>query len=181
MHVSYILPELVWVEKTTILWSCLMHPAKKFWATHKYTYSCMDKINTWLSTWALRAKCHKVPHLGLECVICMGDSRCPTVLHGDNNHKRWRHFLTHHVSVATLFHHKFHHRTTDRPTQIKTLSRESRVKASLKHQQSTSLYDYDLLAMVCRWHTHVVGCHLYTLQANFYSSMFWVWGMSQVS
>jgi hypothetical protein len=24
-HVSYILPELVWVEKTTILLSCLMH------------------------------------------------------------------------------------------------------------------------------------------------------------
>jgi hypothetical protein len=34
------------------------------------------------------------------------------------------------------------------------------------------LYHYDLLAMVCRWHTHVVGCHLHTLQAKLYSSMF---------
>jgi hypothetical protein len=71
--------------------------------------------------------------------------------------------------------------TTDRPTQIKTLSRGSRVQASPKHQQSPSLYRYDLLAMVCRWHTHVVGCHLHTLQAKLYSSMFWVWWMSQVS
>jgi hypothetical protein len=62
--------------------------------------------------------------------------------------------------------------TTDRPTWIKTLSHGSRVQASPKHQQSPSLYRYDLLAMVCRWHTHVVGCHLHTLQAKLYSSMF---------
>jgi hypothetical protein len=72
--------------------------------------------------------------------------------------------------------------TTDRPTRIKTLSRGSRVQASPKHQQSPSLYRYDLLAMVCRWHTHVlVGCHLRTLQANFYSSMFWVWWMKSTN
>jgi hypothetical protein len=65
--------------------------------------------------------------------------------------------------------------TTDRPTRIKTLSRGSRVQASPKHQQTPSLYRFDLLAMVCRWHTHVVGCHLHTLQAKLYSSMFWVW------
>ena len=62
--------------------------------------------------------------------------------------------------------------TTDRPTWIKTSSHGSRVQASPKHQQSPSLYCYDLLTMVCRWHTHVVGCHLHTLQAKLYSSMF---------
>ena len=41
---------------------------KKFWAVHEYTYAWMDKTNSWLSTWALWAKCHKVPHLGLELV-----------------------------------------------------------------------------------------------------------------
>ncbi len=41
-----ILPELISVEKATILWSCLMHRdvQKKFWATHEYTYLCMNKI-----------------------------------------------------------------------------------------------------------------------------------------
>jgi hypothetical protein len=42
---------------------------KFFWVVCKYTYSCMDKTNTWLSTWAPWAKCHKMPHLGLELVL----------------------------------------------------------------------------------------------------------------
>jgi hypothetical protein len=59
----------------------------------------------------------------------------------------------HHVSVATLFHHKFHHRTTDRPPQIKMLIRESRVQASLKHQQSTSSYSMTMICLpwYCMW------------------------------
>jgi hypothetical protein len=60
------------VEKTTILWSFLMHRdmQKKFWAAHTYTYSCMNKTNTWLSMWVLQGKCYKVPDLGLELVNC---------------------------------------------------------------------------------------------------------------
>jgi hypothetical protein len=67
-----ILPELVSVAS----WR-----AQKFWAAHTYTYSCMNKTNIWLSAWALWAKCHKVPHLGLELVLVFlwrqGDSFHP--------------------------------------------------------------------------------------------------------